>query len=52
MAALLAQQVAKGGVVGVGDSGPPPLTITTPADHDVCTFTFTLKNLRIRTEQI
>ncbi|XP_026327269.1 E3 ubiquitin-protein ligase RNF25 [Hyposmocoma kahamanoa] len=34
MAALLAQQVAKGGVVGVGDTGPPPLTITTPADHD------------------
>ncbi|CAB3227191.1 unnamed protein product [Arctia plantaginis] len=35
MAALLAQQVAKGGVVGVGDTGPPPLTITTPADNEI-----------------
>lgn len=43
MAALLAQQVAKGGVVGVGDTGPPPLTITTPADHDVRLFTFIFK---------
>ncbi|KAM3965096.1 E3 ubiquitin-protein ligase RNF25 [Aphomia sociella] len=34
MAALLAQQVAKGGVVGVGDTGPPPLTITSPSDND------------------
>ncbi|CAG9786888.1 unnamed protein product [Diatraea saccharalis] len=34
MAALLAKQVAKGGVVGVGDTGPPPLTITSPSDHD------------------
>lgn len=37
MATLLAEQVAKGGVVGMGDTGPPPLTITTPADTDnVC----------------
>ncbi|GBP46511.1 E3 ubiquitin-protein ligase RNF25 [Eumeta japonica] len=34
MAALLARQVAKGGVVCPGDSGPPPLTITTPAADD------------------
>ncbi|XP_075977868.1 E3 ubiquitin-protein ligase RNF25 [Anticarsia gemmatalis] len=35
MAALLAEQVAKGGVVGIGDTGPPPLTITTPADNEI-----------------
>lgn len=35
MAALLAEQVAKGGVVGLGDTGPPPLTITTPADNEI-----------------
>ncbi|KAI8437018.1 hypothetical protein MSG28_010414, partial [Choristoneura fumiferana] len=34
MAALLSQQVAKGGVVAVGDTGPPPLTITSPADNE------------------
>ncbi|XP_049873770.1 E3 ubiquitin-protein ligase RNF25 isoform X2 [Pectinophora gossypiella] len=39
MAALLQQQIAKGGVVGVGDTGPPPLTITSPADNDNATNT-------------
>ncbi|XP_037971340.2 E3 ubiquitin-protein ligase RNF25 [Plutella xylostella] len=34
MASLLAHQVAKGGVVGAGDDGPPPLTITTAADNE------------------
>ncbi|CAH0585550.1 unnamed protein product [Chrysodeixis includens] len=33
MSALLAQQRAKGGVVSTGYTGPPPLTITTPADN-------------------
>ncbi|XP_072949452.1 E3 ubiquitin-protein ligase RNF25 [Epargyreus clarus] len=37
MAAILARQRAKGGVVGSGDSGPPPLTITTPADNNATT---------------
>ncbi|XP_013194906.1 E3 ubiquitin-protein ligase RNF25 [Amyelois transitella] len=34
MASLLAHQIAKGGVVGMGDTGPPPLTITSPSDND------------------
>ncbi|XP_041979276.1 E3 ubiquitin-protein ligase RNF25 [Aricia agestis] len=34
MADLLARQVARGGVVGMGDDGPPPLTITTPSDNE------------------
>ncbi|KAL0882957.1 hypothetical protein ABMA27_016450 [Loxostege sticticalis] len=34
MSALLARQVARGGVVGMGDNGPPPLTITSPSDND------------------
>ncbi|XP_068633421.1 E3 ubiquitin-protein ligase RNF25 [Battus philenor] len=34
MASLLAQQAAKGGLVGDGDTGPPPLTITTPNDDE------------------
>ncbi|CAH2048763.1 unnamed protein product, partial [Iphiclides podalirius] len=37
MADLLAHQIAKGGVIGIGDTGPPPLTITTPADHENAT---------------
>lgn len=43
MASLLAHQVAKGGVVGAGDDGPPPLTITTAADNEdnVSTLRFT-----------
>lgn len=36
-AELLAQQIAKGGVIGYGDSGPAPLTITTPEDDLVST---------------
>ncbi|XP_063363986.1 E3 ubiquitin-protein ligase RNF25 [Cydia amplana] len=34
MAALLAAQTAKGGVVGDGPDGPPPLTITSPTNSD------------------
>ncbi|XP_053609335.1 E3 ubiquitin-protein ligase RNF25 [Plodia interpunctella] len=34
MAALLARQIARGGVVGMGDTGPPPLTITTASDNE------------------
>ncbi|KAJ8731204.1 hypothetical protein PYW07_004368 [Mythimna separata] len=34
MAKLLAYQMSKGGVIGCGDSGPPPLTITTPEDNE------------------
>ncbi|XP_028157415.1 E3 ubiquitin-protein ligase RNF25 isoform X2 [Ostrinia furnacalis] len=34
MAEILARQKAKGGVVGMGDNGPPPLTITSPSDND------------------
>ncbi|XP_023940074.2 E3 ubiquitin-protein ligase RNF25 isoform X2 [Bicyclus anynana] len=34
MAAQLARQIARGGVVGSGDDGPPLLTITTAADKE------------------
>ncbi|XP_039752850.1 E3 ubiquitin-protein ligase RNF25 isoform X2 [Pararge aegeria] len=34
MAAQLARQIARGGVVGMGDEGPPLLTITTAADKE------------------
>ncbi|PZC85754.1 hypothetical protein B5X24_HaOG215116 [Helicoverpa armigera] len=34
MAALMAYQLSKGGIIGYGDSGPPPLTITTPEDNE------------------
>ncbi|CAK1580504.1 unnamed protein product [Parnassius mnemosyne] len=34
MAGILDRQIAKGGVVGMGDTGPPPITITTPADTE------------------
>ncbi|KAI5634610.1 RWD domain-containing protein [Phthorimaea operculella] len=39
MAALLEHQIAIGGVVGMGDTGPPPLTITTPEDNEEATNT-------------
>ncbi|XP_034831911.1 E3 ubiquitin-protein ligase RNF25 isoform X1 [Maniola hyperantus] len=34
MAAQLARQIARGGVVGTGDDGPPLLTISTAADKE------------------
>ncbi|XP_038220680.1 E3 ubiquitin-protein ligase RNF25 [Zerene cesonia] len=34
MAALMAHQLARGGVIGVGDTEPPPLIITDPADQE------------------
>ncbi|XP_022116950.1 E3 ubiquitin-protein ligase RNF25 [Pieris rapae] len=34
MAALMAHQIARGGVIGVGDSEPPPLIITDPTDQE------------------
>ncbi|CAH0715357.1 unnamed protein product, partial [Brenthis ino] len=34
MAEVLARQIARGGVVGSGDDGPPLLTITTPEDKE------------------
>lgn len=32
MSEVLERQIARGGVVGMGDDGPPLLTITTSAD--------------------
>lgn len=42
MAKLLAYQMSKGGVIGCGDSGPPPLTITTPEDNENNVLTYLL----------
>ncbi|CAK1551257.1 unnamed protein product [Leptosia nina] len=33
MAALMAHQISRGGVIGIGDTEPPPLIITDPADQ-------------------
>ncbi|CAH1638350.1 unnamed protein product [Spodoptera littoralis] len=34
MAKMMAYQMAKGGIIGCNDPGPPPLTITTPEDNE------------------